>query len=151
MKLRLAPSDAGCDAICDDGWIFERVAARSGDNRRSKRAALRGCGLGSLMSVDPDGDHWTCWPMAWCRAAREGLDDDHAAAAARAAIGGCRGVISIGGICRAAVLPIGCVEQLSCPRNVVGTIGAGQQAIVADAVEAGLHISLIVSGLAARG
>jgi hypothetical protein len=26
-------------------------------------------------------DHWTCWLMARRRAAREGLDDDHAAAA----------------------------------------------------------------------
>ena len=61
-------------------------------------------------------------------AGREGLDDDHAAAAAWT--GGRRPNISIG-------LRLWHGEQFARPRDVVGTGGLGEQAVVADAVEAG--------------
>ena len=65
------------------------------------------------------------------RAAREGLDDDHAAAATWT----CRLVV-IGsiGIGRLA-LRLWPREQFVGARNVVGAGGVGQQAVVADAVE----------------
>ena len=65
------------------------------------------------------------------RAAREGLDDDHAAAATWT----CRLVV-IGsiGIGRLA-LRLWPREQFVGARNVVGARGVGQQAVVADAVE----------------
>jgi len=70
--------------------------------------------------------------MARRRAAREGLDDDHAAAAAWT----CRlvaiGSIGIGGL----ALGLWPSEQLAGTRDVVGAGGLGQQAVVADAVEA---------------
>ncbi len=68
--------------------------------------------------------------MARRRAAREGLDDDHAAAAT------CRLVVirSIG-IGRFA-LRLWPSEQFADARDVVGARGLGQQAVVADAVEA---------------
>src|SRR5437660_4519333 len=66
------------------------------------------------------------------RAAREGLDDDHAAAATWT----CRLVV-IGsiGIGRFA-LRLWRSEQFADARDVVGAGGLGQQAVVADAVEA---------------
>src|SRR6266446_4903728 len=66
------------------------------------------------------------------RAAREGLDDDHAAAATWT----CRLVV-IGsiGIGRLA-LRLWRSEQFADARDVVGAGGLGQQAVVADAVEA---------------
>ena len=70
--------------------------------------------------------------MARRRAAREGLDDDHAAAATWT----CRLVvidsIGIGGL----ALGFWPSEQLAGTRDVVGGGGLGQQAVVADAVEA---------------
>ena len=68
--------------------------------------------------------------MARRRAAREGLDDDHAAAAAWT----CRLVVigSIGGL----ALGLWPSEQFASTRDVVGAGGFGQQAVVADAVEA---------------
>ena len=70
--------------------------------------------------------------MARRRAAREGLDDDHAAAATWT----CRLVVirSIG-IGRFA-LRLWPSEQFAGARDVVGAGGLGQQAVVADAVEA---------------
>src|SRR5262245_65632025 len=66
------------------------------------------------------------------RAAREGLDDDHGAAATWT----CRlvviGSIGIGGF----ALGFWPSEQLAGTRDVVGGGGLGQQAVVADAVEA---------------
>src|SRR5258708_9160419 len=70
--------------------------------------------------------------MARRRAAREGLDDDHAAAATWT----CRLVV-IGsiGIGRFA-LRLWRSEQFADARDVVGAGGLGQQAVVADAGEA---------------
>jgi hypothetical protein len=70
--------------------------------------------------------------MARRRAAREGLDDDHAAAATWT----CRLIVirSIG-IGRFA-LRLWPSEQFAGARDVVGAGGLGQQAVVADAVEA---------------
>src|SRR5260370_34110628 len=69
--------------------------------------------------------------MARRRAGREGLDDDHAAAATWT----CRLVV-IGsiGIGRLA-LRLWPREQFAGARNVVGAGGVGQQAVVADTVE----------------
>ena len=70
--------------------------------------------------------------MARRRAAREGLDDDHAAAATWT----CRLVvirsISIGRF----ALRLWPNEQFADARDVVGAGGLGQQAVVTDAVEA---------------
>src|SRR5262249_49188301 len=68
--------------------------------------------------------------MARRRAAREGLDDDHAAAATWT----CRLVVigSIGGL----ALGLWPSEQFASTRDVVGAGGFGQQAVAADAVEA---------------
>src|ERR1700739_5064136 len=70
--------------------------------------------------------------MARRRAAREGLDDDHAAAATWT----CRlvviGSIGIGGF----ALGLWPSEQFEGTRDVVGAGGLGRQAVVADAVEA---------------
>ncbi len=66
----------------------------------------------------------------------EGFDDDHAAAAAGARIGACRwfaGLVD-------GLVVVGCGrwhgEQLARPRNIGGAIGVGEQAVVADAMEA---------------
>src|SRR5262245_63638161 len=70
--------------------------------------------------------------MARRRAAREGLDDDHAAAATWT----CRlvaiGSIGIGGF----ALGVWPSEQFAGPCDVVGAGGLGQQAVVGAAVEA---------------
>ena len=70
-------------------------------------------------------------------AAREGLDDDHAAAAAGAGMLWCFWLVGLGvggldGIDRDEWH----CEQFAGTRDVVGTGGAGEQAVVADAVEA---------------
>src|SRR6266849_1047995 len=68
-------------------------------------------------------------------AALEYLDDDHAAAAARTRVRerlvglGAVGIAGLG-LCR------GHVEQAARPGDVVGARGAGEQAVVTDAVEA---------------
>ena len=65
-------------------------------------------------------------------AALEGLDDDHATAATRTGWLVGIGRISLG---RFALELLGC-EQFAGERDVVGAGGLGQQAVVADAVEA---------------
>jgi len=75
------------------------------------------------------------WPISRWAAVGEGLDDDHAAAAAGTGMRGCRRFITgvaVGGI----DLRLRHVEQLAGPRDVVGASGAGEQAVVADAVKA---------------
>src|SRR5262245_23245721 len=76
-------------------------------------------------------------------AAREGLDDDHAAAAAgtwvsqraRPVVGRC----GIAGLRRFRVGRYG--EQLAGAGNVGGTVAVGEQSVVADAVKApGQHV-----------
>ena len=65
----------------------------------------------------------------------EGLDDDHAAAAARAGMR--EGFRLIGGGCIAGlVLRSRRIEQLPGLRDVVSTLGTGEEPVVADAVEA---------------
>src|ERR1700730_1356973 len=66
-------------------------------------------------------------------AAFEDLDDDHAAAAARTWMRERLGAICITGL----ALRNGYLEQFSRPRDVLAALGAGEQAVVADAVEAG--------------
>jgi hypothetical protein len=70
-------------------------------------------------------------------AALEGLDDDHATAAARARVRDHLGLVGLEligisglGLCRRHV------EQVARPGDVVGARTAGEQAVVADAVEA---------------
>src|SRR5882762_33293 len=69
--------------------------------------------------------------MPWRCAALEDLDDDHATAAAwtsrLAGLGGGSGVLGLG---------VGNGEQLTRPRDVICARAAGEQAVVADAVEA---------------
>src|ERR1700686_2467484 len=64
----------------------------------------------------------------------EDLDDDHAPAATRTWM---RERLRLGAICNTGLaLWSGHIEQLSRPRDVLGTLAAGEQTIVADAVEA---------------
>src|SRR2546423_11353038 len=67
-------------------------------------------------------------------AAREGLDDVHAATAAGTAPHRCivitRRGVAIGGRWH------GCIELLASGRQACGLCGAGEEAVVADAVEA---------------
>jgi hypothetical protein len=71
------------------------------------------------------------------RAALEGLDDDHAAAATGARLRERRRFVGLSSFC---IIRVGLrgrrIEQLACPRNVLGTGGAGEETVVADAVEA---------------
>src|SRR5271167_2413011 len=71
--------------------------------------------------------------MARCCAALEVLDDDHAAAAAWTAID--RWLVNIGGISTGGLI-LWHREQLASASDVVGTRGFGEQAVMADAVEA---------------
>src|SRR6266545_398517 len=71
---------------------------------------------------------------AWRVAAFESLDNDHAAAAARTGMREHRRLIGIG--ITGLVLRSGRVEQFSHPRDVLDALAAGEQAVVADAVEA---------------
>src|SRR5216684_2515980 len=74
--------------------------------------------------------------MPWRCTAREDLDDDHAAAAAWTS----RLAVIDGGSGRLAVR-FGCGEQLTRTCDVVGARAFGEQAVVADAVEAfGQHV-----------
>ena len=70
-------------------------------------------------------------------AAFEGLDDDHAAAAAWARMRERPRLIGIGG---SRIAGLGLrnwrIEQFSRPRDVLDTLAAGEQAVVADAMEA---------------
>src|SRR5580700_2593967 len=90
-----------------------------------------------IMRCRPD--HWRrrAWVRARGCASLEPLDDDHAAAAAGAAMLWCLRLIGVG---------VGRFdgingnywqrEQLASARDVVGAFAAGEQAIVADAMEA---------------
>ena len=74
--------------------------------------------------------------MAWRTTALEDLDDDHATAAAWASrlagIGGGTGGLALG-VCNG--------EQLTRAGDVVGASAFGEQAVVADAVQAlGQHV-----------
>src|ERR1043166_5092578 len=73
-------------------------------------------------------------------AALEGLDDDHAPSAARAGMReGVRFIgIGSGGIA-GRVLRSRSIEQLPRLRDVLSTLGAGEQTVVTDAVEAAGH------------
>src|SRR6516164_4423543 len=67
----------------------------------------------------------------------EGLDDDHAAAAARAWEHGRRRLVGIGVSVVEFVLRCRNTEQFAGAGEVLGTPAIGEQAVVADAVEAG--------------
>src|SRR5918994_4381565 len=78
-----------------------------------------------------------CRPMTRRRAARESLDDNHAAAAARTGMREGRRLVGIGGISIGRLaLRLWHGEQLARPRDVVGAGGLGEQPVMADAMEA---------------
>src|SRR5215471_19347264 len=77
------------------------------------------------------------WRICRLAAAFENLDDDHAAAAAGARAGqDARLVRSSGLLLFMFNDGRGSTEQLACACDVGGTIAAGEQAVMADAVEA---------------
>ena len=71
--------------------------------------------------------------MPWLAASLEGLDDEHPAAAARARVGERLRRI---GLARLVGRGWGQVEEFTHGFHHFGAIGAGEQAVVADAVEA---------------
>src|ERR1051325_9088249 len=76
--------------------------------------------------------------MPWRCTTLEHLDDDHAAAAARTRMRERPRFVGHGGLCVVGLsLRRRRREQLAHSRKVVGAGGAGEQAVVADAVEAG--------------
>src|SRR5499427_2102055 len=77
------------------------------------------------------------WRICRLAAAFENLDDDHAAAAAWARAGQDARLIGGSGLLLFVLNDgRGSTEQLACACDVGGTIAAGEQAVVADAVEA---------------
>src|SRR5665647_3618347 len=80
--------------------------------------------------------------MLWLAAAREGLDDEHASAAAGARSWQHAGFVGRWGLW--GILLFGADrhgEQLARPRDVGGAAAAGQQSVVPDAVESpGQHV-----------
>src|ERR1051325_4553160 len=80
--------------------------------------------------------------MPWRCTALEGLDDDHAAAATRTRMRERPRFVGHGGLCIVGLsLRRRRREQLAHSRKVVGAGGAGEQAVVADALEAvGQHV-----------
>ena len=82
------------------------------------------------------------WPICRLAAACENLDDDHPAAAARAGAGQDARLIGGSGLLLFMLNDArGSTEQLACACDVGGTIAAGEQAVMADAVEAfGQHV-----------
>src|SRR6266536_6610644 len=73
---------------------------------------------------------------AWGAAALEGLDDDHASAAARTWMRERGRLSAITGICIGGlILRNRRVEQLAYPPEVVDAGAVGEQAVVADAME----------------
>ena len=74
---------------------------------------------------------------AWDAATLEGLDDGHAAAAAWARIGESGRFSENMGICLVGLSLRGRrVEQLPCSGEVYATVSSGEEAVVADAMEA---------------
>src|SRR5665647_3820226 len=80
--------------------------------------------------------------MLWLAAAREGLDDEHASAAAGARSWQHAGFVGRWGLW--GILLFGADrhgEQLARPRDIGGTAATGQQSVVPDAVESpGQHV-----------
>jgi hypothetical protein len=105
-------------------------AAGGGDDRRCEA----GCGAATIMSCDPDPARE--WRSRGARAF-ERLDDDHPAAAAWAAArrGNVFG-LAVGLAARALEIRADRREQLPRALDVLKANRAGQQAVVADAVEA---------------
>src|SRR5215468_12528885 len=81
--------------------------------------------------VDPDDGCWSCWLMPWRTTAREDLDDDHATATAWT-----RWLVGIDGGRGGLALRFCSGEQLTRASDVVGARAFGEQAVVADAVQA---------------
>ena len=78
--------------------------------------------------------------MSWLAAALEGLDDKHAAATVGARLGDWLGGrrIDLGGFFERRR---GQAQEFACSRDRLGAVGAGEQAVVADAMEAlGQHM-----------
>src|SRR5215468_4677049 len=113
------------------GYVGALCRGRSRSGERDEQI----CGIGTRSRrVDPDDGCWSCWLMPWRTTAREDLDDDHATATAwttrlngidggRLALRFCSG------------------EQLTGAGDVVGASAFGEQAVVADAVQAfGQHV-----------
>src|SRR6266404_6184287 len=95
-----------------------------------RRSAMR-------LVASNDGNGCRRWLRARLAALREGLDDDHAAAAARTWMRAGWRLGVIGGSCIGGLgFGLRDGEQFACPRDVVGTGGFGEQPVVADAMEA---------------
>ncbi len=71
--------------------------------------------------------------IPWFLAGLEGLDDDHRPTAAGAGLGAAWRFIGVGS---GLVLGRGDLEQLAGPGQVLGAPAVGEQAVVANAVEA---------------
>src|SRR5271167_36349 len=85
--------------------------------------------------VDPDFDDGRGWPVAWLAAGIEGLDDEHAAATAGTRLGewlGCRWIDLDGLFGRRRCQS----QKFTRSRDRLGAIAAGEQAVVANAMEA---------------
>src|SRR5258708_39981784 len=82
------------DALIGKHVFFRGANCRSGQaapwplEERQGRGALRNCEVAMVIMMSVDSDH-ACGTRARGGAAREGLDDDHAAAAARTWMRGC--------------------------------------------------------------
>src|SRR5215472_9454844 len=107
-----------------DGWLC---------GEQSERAAVR---------VDPYRRRCRRWPISRLAAAREDLDDDHASAAARTGARLHAWLVWCGGVLLLKLNDAGqSTEQLAGAGDVGGTIAVGEEAIVADPVEAlGQHV-----------
>jgi len=99
-----------------------------------------------MRNLDPGG---VSLEAAELGAAREGLDDAHASAIAGTDLGRrlrfgvfrVRRVVARADVARRLSRPVACGDEVSQATDVVGASGAGEEAIVADAVEAvGQHV-----------
>src|SRR5215472_8237793 len=116
VRARVNGASAGCGA---------RLAVRA-----SKKGERR-CACGSMVTasggVDPDRWCHRCGAVLWLVAAREGLDDEHAATAARARRCQHPQLISLGGSVRLWLCHAGWHgKQLARPRDVGGAIAIGE-------------------------
>src|SRR5215472_5136840 len=92
--------------------------------------------------VDPYRRRCQRWPISRLAAAREDLDDDHASAAARTGARLHAWLVWCGGLLLLKLNDAGqSTEQLAGAGEVGGTVAVGEEAIVADPVEAlGQHV-----------
>src|SRR3974390_2563724 len=149
---KLAPTRALSVDGSDYGWSWlckERInpslGAAGGKPARISLVGFvdrQGWGSEVFILVRGAGGRWRARPIVRSCTAFEPLDDDHAAAAARASVLWWLRLVSV---CSCSVDRIHREyrqrEQLTGASDVVGTFAAGEQAIIADAVEAcGKHV-----------